>query len=575
MKKFRLYAVALLASAAFTSSFGQAQQLNNWGTACGCPTVSTRTPQDVRAGNFDADSLLIPVNLTLTCDRLWTFTGKLYIPEGKTLTIMPGTVLKGANIVDPEDASAIIVMPGGKIIADGTASCPILMTTGDDPVDGSYPITSRGKWGGLVLLGRAQNNLIAGNKYCYVGDGVGFVEGYDKALRASGGTQPYKNLYGRINSDGTLGTFDDNDNSGILRYVSVRHAGAVLELANELNGITLGSVGRGTVIDNVEIVSNDDDGIEFFGGTVNTRHVAMFFGNDDMFDWDLNWRGNGQFLFGIQCPDNVVVPGGDNGFESDGDDDKKSTGQYSRPVIYNATLIGDGTVAANDKTGPSAFRAKDRTQGEIYNSIFANFLWGFDVNDVVGATIPSGQPNDAFDFWFNDNGLILKNNLFVNMTDTIGDAKGRKGMSVTIVLPPVPPAITGVSVRRPATEDEYNKFLADGNEYVTILPGFDYGLAMSGSTITAPYDAIPNPEIIATQYPTAAQGGGFFYPVRYKGAFSSSEQSWLSEWAAINYTGVDATNGVIPCPTDLDKSGSTGASDLNKVLGSYGVPCGK
>lgn len=546
--------MAFFATVAITSSFGQAQLLNNWGTACGCPQVSARTPQDLRAGNFDGDSLLT-ADLVLTCDKIWTFTGKLYIPEGKTLTIMPGTILKGAYIADPEDASAIIVMPGGKIIADGTSSCPILMTTADDPVNGSYPICSKGRWGGLVLLGRAQNNLIAGNKYNWLRDGVGYVEGYDKGLQTSGGV--YKNLYGKMLPVGAE-VFDDDDNSGILRYVSVRHAGAVLETANELNGITLGSVGRGTVIDNVEIVSNDDDGIEFFGGTVNVRHVAMFFGNDDMFDWDLNWRGNGQFLFGIQSPDNVAIPGSDNGFESDGEDDKKSSGQYSRPIIYNATIIGDGTASAADFTGPSAFRAKDRTQGEVYNSIFANFLYGFDVSDVSGSTIPV-QPNDSYDFWYTTGDLILKNNLFVNITDP---TFGVEGLSVV--------TSTG---RRAPNAGEIAKFQADGNSHVASLPGFDFTLGMTCPNITDPYDAVPNPEIISSIYPTPAQGNGFFYPVRYKGAFSALEESWLSQWTAINFVGVDATNGVIPCPTDVDKSGFTGAGDLNAILGAFGNSC--
>jgi hypothetical protein len=306
MKKIRLLtATAILAIAAITNGFSQ----SNLGEACGCPVPVSDRPEVnfstlvTTVGGID----LLTKSTVLTCTNTYILDRKVYVPEGLTLTIMPGTVIKGAPNLDAANACAIVVARGGKIIADGTESCPIVMTTTEDiNFDGTYPVCNKGKWGGLVILGKGKNNVTPNNGL-YVSPGVAYVEGYPAA-------NPY-NVHGAA-----PGTENDDDNSGILRYVSVRHAGATITTANELNGITLGSVGRGTTIDHVEIVANDDDGIEFFGGTVNVKYVAMWWGNDDMFDWDLGWRGNAQFLFGIVSPDRVALPGADNAFESDGDD---------------------------------------------------------------------------------------------------------------------------------------------------------------------------------------------------------------------------------------------------------------
>jgi hypothetical protein len=551
MKKINfLAASAIMAFAAVSTGFAQ----SNLGADCGCPSVSSRTVVDINTVFTGTTSGGITLNhdAVLTCDKVYVMHTKSYVINNATLTIMPGTLIKGAAALNETDASAMIITRGSKIIADGTQSCPIVFTAESDNLT-NHPICARGEWGGLVLLGKAKNNLIVGNGSCAGTAGVGFIEGYDVA-------QTF-NLYGM-----PAGQTDDDDNSGVLRYVSIRHSGAVLQLGNELNGLSLGSVGRGTTIDYLDIIGSDDDGIEFFGGTVNVKHIAMYWGNDDMFDYDLGWSGKAQFLFGIQSPD-VAIPGGDNGFEADGDDNTKgdAAGYMSHPIIYNATIIGNGLGTANDYTGPSAIRAKERTEGEIYNSVFANFKYGLDISKTRGTLgAPTGSV-DSYENWIAGT-LVVKNNTFVNMTDaTYGpngiciSTKNGKGTST-------------VAVRTVASASDITKFqTTDGNTYQTSLPGFDFGFGMTcgnPGSITHQYDATPNPQIAGV---APAAGSLFFSPVAYRGAFGANEKNWLSDWSIGSTIGV--TPGLTKCETDVNLDGKTDGADYLKVIQKIFTSC--
>jgi hypothetical protein len=568
MKKIKLLAMTgLLTMASVTASFAQTYvSENNLGADCGCPSVSARTTSVNLSTLADANGVLTS-NVVLTCDKMWVLDKKIYVPDGKSITIKPGTVIKGILTPQPADAVALIICRGGKIFAAGEPTSPIIFTASDDNLNGQYPICARGKWGGVVLLGKAPNNLVVGNVYnaAAEGAGVGFIEGFDGA-----------NAYNRYGMP--FGQTDENDNSGIMRYVSIRHAGAILAVANELNGLSLGSVGRGTTLDHIEIVAADDDNIEFFGGRVDIKYAACYWGADDQFDWDLGWQGRGQFLFAIHTPDRVAVYSSDNGYEADSDDDKYgntatgggSTFMPAHPILYNTTLIGAGNAStASDYTGPSAIRAKERTEGEIYNSVLANWMFGLDLSDTRSTNGTTFGTTDAYQNW-NNNLLIVKNNTFVNMTDATYGAPGLcvstkngKGSGTA-------------AVRRVATQVEIDKFTADGNTYQVSLPGFDFALGMSTattgaqSTITHMFDAVPNHEISSTILPPS---DGFFKQVNFRGAFSAFEKNWLSGWSFGN--NVPVTLGLKPCLTDIDMSGSTNTADLNAVLGAFGTNCQK
>ena len=355
----RVATAAALVVAAMSSSFAQ----TNLGASCGCPSVASRptvlmSTLATNGGAADGDLLN---NTILTCDKTWILDKKIYVPNGKVLTIQPGTVIKGRNITPSANCSALIVSRGGKILADGTADCQIVLTAEADPMDGTFPIHNVGQWGGLVIAGQASNNLTlakngpfqagVGDGKIAVADGLGTFEGF--------ATSDFRNQFG-VNlttpQSGYLSTFDDNDNSGVLKYVSVRFAGAILQVGGELNGISFGSVGRATTVDHVEVISAADDNMEFWGGTVNIKNATFMFGNDDMFDFDDGYSGKAQNIFSVGVSSNdttgTVTGAGDNGFEMDSDDQQSANGSgvaigtigvggyRSHPIIYNVTMIG-------------------------------------------------------------------------------------------------------------------------------------------------------------------------------------------------------------------------------------------
>jgi len=210
--------------------------------------------------------------VTWSSDKTYLLDGFVFVNDGQILTIEAGTVIQGKT-GQGSLSSALIVARGGKIIAEGSSDRSIVFTVEGDDLEGSVPLESSGLWGGLIILGNATVNTPSGES---------FIEGLPIS-------EP-RGVYG--------GSFDD-DNSGILRFVSIRHGGTNIGEGNEINGLTLGGVGRKTTIDHIEVVSNADDGIEFFGGTVNCSNLAAAFCGDDAFDFDEGYSGKCQFLLGI------------------------------------------------------------------------------------------------------------------------------------------------------------------------------------------------------------------------------------------------------------------------------------
>ncbi len=235
----------------------------------------------------------ITTNTTWTADKIYELDGKVVVENGITLTIEPGTIIKGRTGTGTL-ASALIIAQGGMINAVGTASQPIIFTSVLDNIQvGQFSGTNldendNGKWGGVIILGKAP--ISAQN-----GDVLSQIEGIPvtDAFGAFGGSNPA-------------------DNSGTFSYVSIRHGGALIGAGNEINGLTLGGVGTGTTISNIEVVGNLDDGIEFFGGTVNVTNVVIGYQGDDGLDIDMNYAGT---------VDNFIVVNGsisDEALEIDG-----------------------------------------------------------------------------------------------------------------------------------------------------------------------------------------------------------------------------------------------------------------
>ncbi|MCB9081180.1 MAG: T9SS type A sorting domain-containing protein [Lewinellaceae bacterium] len=278
-----------------------------------------------------------------TNDKVYLLDGYVFLEAGSKLTIQAGTVIKGINTPTNgvDKASALIITRGAQIFAEGTKDAPIIFTAELDDVTDPTDLTAadKGLWGGVIILGNG-----------IVGEDGGFdnIEGIpaDEGRAQYGGDQA-------------------DDNSGIIRYVSIRHGGAALQADNEINGLTLGGVGSATQIDHIEVFANEDDGIEWFGGNVDVKYAVTAFCGDDGFDYDESWAGRGQFWFYIQEPDN-----GNNGGEHDGSE-KTDLTPKSFPTIYNATYIGSGAAGQFAASNAMDIRADAAV---IYgNSIFTDF----------------------------------------------------------------------------------------------------------------------------------------------------------------------------------------------------------
>lgn len=546
----KIMATAALSTVAVLPSVGQ----NNLGSACGCPAVASRPSVNISTlPGFNAATGELSSGAVLSCDKTYILDQKIYVPSGQTITIAPGTVIKGKAAAAATDATALIIERGGKINAAGSADCPIVFTAEADPMNNTYAISNTGKWGGVVILGRASNNLTlaangpftaaSGDGKLAVQDGLGTIEGFASS-----------NSKDQFGADITHGeSFNDDDNSGVMKYVSIRHAGAVLVVGAEINALSLGSVGRGTTIDHIDIVSCADDGIELWGGTVNLKYISLLFGNDDMLDWDDGYRGKIQFLFGLKT-DNTSSVDSDNGFEMDSDDQKSNNLQRSHPVIFNATIIGNSKAAlTSDNSGLAAIEAKELTEGEISNSVFANFRYGFNVIQALG-TRPG--TSEAYHNWSatagnGSNSLKIKCNTFINVTSDIAIDKNGTG---TV-----------------SAADRTQFTTTDLNVTTATVAGFDAAFAITApATITNAPDATPNPALSVAGCPVAPVDG-FFVPAAYRGAFAPTGKNWLSDWSTAAI--LKAVEGTQPCPTDLSGDGSTGAADMNLLLQNFGQNC--
>ncbi|TNE58738.1 MAG: T9SS C-terminal target domain-containing protein, partial [Bacteroidetes bacterium] len=291
-------------------------------------TVVNITDADIQPGQ----------TVNWTKDKVYLCDGLVFVEDGATLNIEAGTVVKFTPRADVGNPSALIIARGGKIYATGTAAEPIIFTAEDDDVNDPYDLGPKDNalWGGIVLLGKGvtQKN----------GNSIVQVEGIPT-------TEPR----------GEYGGNDNADDSGILRYVSIRHGGRQIASGNELNGLTLGAVGSGTTLEFIEIYANSDDGIEFFGGAPNLKYAVVAFAEDDSFDWDEVYAGKGQFWFSIQRDDVA-----DSGGECDGTTPDDGT-PYSNPTVYNWTHIGSGQGAA--ASNPIGWNLRAGTAGTLANCI--------------------------------------------------------------------------------------------------------------------------------------------------------------------------------------------------------------
>ncbi len=294
---------------------------------------------------------------TLTADKKWLLKGQVFVRNGQVLTIEPGTVIFG----DKRTRGALIIDKGGKIEANGTAEKPIVFTSNQE-----QGIRDRGDWGGLVIVGRANCN-----------QNEPAIEGI---------TPPV--VFGTFQN-----TANDNESSGTLRYVRVEFAGIELTPNNETNSITMGGVGRGTVMEYCMVSFGGDDGFEWFGGTVNGKHLISFCTWDDDFDVDYGWSGNVQYGIAIRYP-GFADQSQSNGFETDNGPNDNDVEPYTTGVFSNITIIGPiktGSTVSNANFA-HAIDLRRRTGLSIFNSVFTGFPRGVRMNQPsVLAQYQSGR----------------------------------------------------------------------------------------------------------------------------------------------------------------------------------------
>jgi hypothetical protein len=283
------------------------------------PTTTTLT------GNINTTT-------TLTSDKVWTLKGYVYVTDGAKLIIQPGTTI----VSDVAEKGALCIERGSQIIAEGTQSKPIVFTSGR-PEGQRTP----GDWGGIVILGRAKTNR---SSEPTIEGGIG---------RPYGGT-------------------NDSDNSGVMRYVRIEYAGIAALPNSEINALTLGGVGNGTILENIQTIYANDDAFEFFGGNVNGKNLYAFATADDDFDFDFGYTGT--ITNGVAKRDPQFVDSGDagNGVECDNDGTGSAAQPYTHPKLFNMILIGPNvsTALSNHNLG---LRFRRSTQFTMKNSV----VWGW------------------------------------------------------------------------------------------------------------------------------------------------------------------------------------------------------
>lgn len=299
---------------------------------------------------------------TWTADNIYILDGRVVVDEDVTLTIEPGTIIK-AEDGQNANASTLIVDQGGKLIANGTADKPIIFTSVNDGIqvgekESTLDAEDAGQWGGVIMLGRAPISVAAS-------EGVAYIEGIPANL-------PY----------GQYGGEDEADNSGSLKYVSIRFSGIALAPNAEIQGLTLGGVGNGTTIENIEIYSNLDDGIEWFGGTVNVKNIVIYGQWDDGIDIDMAYKGTIENALVIQTPESGSA------FEIDGPEGNR-TGSFT---------LKDITVDMGNLAGKYIADFRDGAMGHLENIYVKNINADASTVNINDDRTANGFNADAITF---------------------------------------------------------------------------------------------------------------------------------------------------------------------------------
>lgn len=406
----------------------------------------------------------ITSNTTWTASNIYLLDGYVHVDSGFTLTIEPGTIVKGkADTGGGTTLSTLLIDRGAKINAVGTVSQPIVFTSEKAPGARTY-----GDWGGIVLCGRATINVPGGQAE---------VEGTPAGTALYGGP-------------------DDTDSSGVMKYVRIEFGGIPLQPNKEINGITFAGIGSKTVIDYIQVSVVGDDAFEWFGGTVNCKHLISYKNWDDDFDTDFGYRGKVQWAVALR-DSNVADPGsGSNGFESDNDASGSTNTPFTAPIFSNVTHIGP--LATASTVGNSNFKRsmhlRRNTHLSVHNSIFMGMPIAFLLD---GSAAEANATN---------NDLQVRNHVFAGCQDSFKVASG---------------SVFDLSAwyRTGSFANEYHAAVSDP----MLTDPFNY---------TAP-NFMPtgsSPMISGADFTNGnLNGDAWFATTTYRGAFGTTD--WTSGWA--------------------------------------------
>ncbi|GEJ44539.1 hypothetical protein CRS_11470 [Chryseobacterium sp. ON_d1] len=432
-------------------------------------------------GNGDTENLIlsgkITSNTTLKANKIYKLRGLVYVTNGATLTIEPGTKIVG----EADKNGALIITRGSKIMAEGTAANPIIFTS-------EKPSPKRGDWAGVVILGNAPTNASFGGA-----NGVGEIEG------------------GINNSEG-LGLYGGNnaaDNSGVLKYVRIEYAGYAFLPDKEINGLTFGGVGNGTTVDYVEVAYANDDSFEWFGGTVNCSHLISYKGLDDDFDTDNGFSGNIQFGIGVRDPQ-VADVSGSNAFESDNDANGSTLTPQTSATFSNMTIIGpinSTTSGSINALFQNALQIRRNSSISVFNSVFT----GFPVGLFIDAT--KGAPTDN---------NIVGNKLFFENNVLAGNTT---------------PLKFGPSTSTPTTytlADLTTWFNAKGNTILASTADVKLAGAWAPAGTTPNFTPTAGSPLLTGGSFTNPKLANWFTQVTYRGAVKDASDTWYAGWTNFN-----------------------------------------
>ncbi|MEZ0612127.1 IPT/TIG domain-containing protein [Fibrella sp. WM1] len=431
----------------------------------------------------------ISANETWTADNVYLIRGFTYVKAGATLTIQPGTVIKGGDAtLDPtgqQKGGTLIIEQGAKIDAKGTATAPIVFTSNKPAGQRKY-----GDWGGIVLIGKAPHNQKGA---------TGFEGGIS----------------------GQIGTFADvADNSGTLQYVRIEFPGIALNPGSEINGLTFYGVGSGTTIDHIQVSYSGDDSYEWFGGTVNAKYLVAHRGFDD--DWDTDWGFSGKVQYAVALRDpNVADQSGSNGFESD---NFAGTGQpatdpnvglpLTAPTFANVSNFAfSGTPSSAPTSGgsgayQSGMHLRRNTSISIFNTVIAGYPEGLRLdNGTAGGTGTLANMNAGT---LQLRGIVLANTGTASTSAVRGDNIANTG-------------ITNAQAQAFFGTAAYTNIIIPSDQVATLL------LNASTFNLTTPNFLPQTGSPLLTGAIWDGKGAdSFFDKVTFRGAFGTT--NWTQGW---------------------------------------------